>query len=223
MCYSSETSRNFFIINIICSYMLYKIPYSSSDNKIIALYFIYVGLMQLYDWIFWNNTNNSLINKIFTKIAMITNNAQPIMFALLIVLYKNKMNSQSSINKMPKLSTYAIAIYTLVFLFYTFYGFNKIDYTVSKPELNNSLFWQWNSLPYNQLFYLLYFICVLILCYENFLFPTNYVLILITLVSFLFTFVFFKQSTIGRFWCKFASLVPLLFLIYYFVIFKKKN
>ena len=64
----------------------------NKTNKILAIFFAFIGLMQLFDWIFWENQNISnqnekLINFIFTKIAMFVNHLQPIVLAIVIYIY----------------------------------------------------------------------------------------------------------------------------------------
>jgi hypothetical protein len=80
MCYSKEVSQRSFILNLITSYILYTYT-DNAENKIIAIFFAFVGSMQLYDWIFWEtqdikNTSQANINFITTKLAMITNHLQ---------------------------------------------------------------------------------------------------------------------------------------------------
>ena len=133
---------------MITSYILYT--YSNNiENKLFAFIFAFIGLMQLYDWIFWENqdiTNKSQadINFVTTKLAMITNHLQPIVLALLIYYFKGKIG---------KISTYMLVIYVIFMMIYSIKTFNKITYTLTekvdvrrlvKDEERTSLFWEWN-------------------------------------------------------------------------------
>ena len=99
MCYSLEVSRNSFLINVISCFMLFN--FSKNNNaKILSLFFLFIGFMQLFDWIFWNNQDTfnekkMIVNKIFTKIAMIFNHLQPIVLALLLMYYKKSLKNMS--------------------------------------------------------------------------------------------------------------------------------
>ena len=52
MCYSYEQSRNNLIINIITCSILYNYK-NNQIYKILALIFGYIGIMQLFDMIFY--------------------------------------------------------------------------------------------------------------------------------------------------------------------------
>jgi hypothetical protein len=56
MCYSYAQSRNNLIINIITSSILYNYK-NKSIYKILGLIFGYIGVMQLFDMIFWSTQN----------------------------------------------------------------------------------------------------------------------------------------------------------------------
>lgn len=217
MCYSKQQSLLSFILNILSSSLL--LYYSSSLyssyshlSKILALFFLFVGLMQFFDWIFWthqdiNIYNTALVNFTFTKIAFIINHLQPILLAFLIYYFNNSLQP---------LSKFFILIYSFASLLYIFFNFNNISYTLTQ---DNILKWDWNYQSGHFFMYLLFVITLSILAYENFTYPINLFLLFINLFTYLFSLYFFKQRFIGRFWCKIASLLPLLFL--FLIIFQK--
>ena len=213
MCFSENQSKIVFITNIITCFMIYNHKNSTNTHKIIALFFLFVGFMQLFDVIFWKNQNmndkeQKSINFTTTKIAMFFNHLQPIVLGLLILLYFKKLG---------KLSKILLIIYTIIILLYTFDIYNKIDYTIvdnvnflnrDKPSLK----WDWNYKNNHTFVYIIFIITLLYISYENFSYPTNILLSFILLISFVLSKSYFKGKVVGRFWCKIAALVPLLFL-----------
>jgi hypothetical protein len=219
MCYSAEQSINSFVINLITCYALYTYK-NISTYKILALFFGFVGIMQLFDIIFWNtqnikNINQSRINFITTKLAMFANHLQPIVLAYLIYIFTGKLG---------QLSTIIIIFYTFIIIFYTINAYHKITYTLTETvsirtlspqddEIKPSLKWEWNS-QYNSIFvYIVFLTTLVILSYENFTYPLNIILSFINIFTFLLSAYYYKGKSLGRFWCKFAAWVPLLFIL----------
>jgi len=212
MCYSYAQSRNNLIINIITSYILYNYK-NKSIYKILGLIFGYIGIMQLFDMIFWStqnikNTYKANINYIATKIAMLVNHSLPLVVAY--ILY-------SFIGKLGIISLLILTIYILVISMYTYYAYYKISYTLVK---NNSvsqsiygLHWSWNYQPYYEPVYIIYLLALIILSYENLPNPFNIILALIFLLSFLFSRYYFKGLSFGRWWCKVGAFIPIFFIM----------
>jgi len=217
MCYSEEQSKVSLIINIITCYVLYTHKNSTPTHKILALFFAFVGIMQLFDIIFWRNQNiqhpyEAYINYTTTKIAMFFNHFQPIILAYLIYTFKNTLGHTSK-NILP--------IYSIIILFYTIYTYNNIKYTlIEQIDTRNTittervptLKWEWN-IQQNSLFvYLVFLLTLVILFYENFTYPFNIILALINITTFILSAYYYKGKSLGRFWCKFAAWIPLLFI-----------
>lgn len=225
MCYSEEQSRKSFLINIVACYVLYNYN-NDAIHKILALFFGFVGLMQLFDIIFWNNLNikdpeQANINYVTTKIALFANHLQPIVLAYLIYMFTGSLGQISKI---------LLTIYTIIIIFYTINAFNKITYTqvsnVSIRDTNDlffpdteddiikpSLKWEWNMQEYNIPIYLTFLLTLVVLSYENFNYPFNIVLAFINVFTFVLSAYYYKGQSLGRFWCKFAAWLPLLFIL----------
>jgi uncharacterized membrane protein YqjE len=215
MCYSLTHSYHAFFINLVTCYILYN--YSNDrDKKIVALLLGFVGLMQLFDIIFWSNQNmqdeiQAKRNYITTKIAMFANHLQPIVFAVLIYVFTNRLG---------KISNNIIIIYAIAISFYTFTAYQNIKYTlVENTHVGNSnkiqpaLKWEWN-LQNNCVFvYSIFLLTLCILSYENFKYPLNVTLSFISVFTFALSTHFYKSQFEGRFWCKIAAYIPLIFLI----------
>lgn len=213
MCFTKEVSLFAFIINVISAFLLYKLS-DNKELKIAALFFAFVGLMQLYDYIFWINQEKNSINKITTKFAMVTNHLQPIVLGLLIYYFKGVVDTCSK----NLLISYIIAISV-----YTLYNFNKVNYTFiekcdsthikdEKKCHKKSLSWEWNQKEYNNLVYFIFLLTICVLSMNNFSQPLNYILTSFALITFFVSFFNYKNNSIGRFWCYFASFIPAILL-----------
>jgi hypothetical protein len=209
MCYDLEASIKSSIIGVLSCYILYNSVLNvkkHSTYQMLALFFLFVTLMQIYDWIFWetlkDNNGKNKTNYIFTKIAMITNHLQPIVLAYLI----NRVHPLNDISKL------IVGLYTLSALIYSIYVFYKIDYTVVSKKSTPTLDWQWNSEKYSSLFYGLFLLSFTLISY-NLIFPLNLLMILINTGTFLFSYHVYKNGTLGKGWCTIAAYVPLLLVM----------
>ena len=136
---------------------------------------------------------------------MIINHIQPIFLAYIIYIYKSKLNT---------FSKNIIILYSIIILLYTTNSYNNIKYTiVENVGDKNSLKWDWNYQEYNHVVYTLFLLSFIILSYENFRFPLNIILIFINVITFILSKYIYKGKSIGRFWCKFAAWIPLLFVL----------
>jgi hypothetical protein len=212
MCYDLNSSVNSSIIGIISSFILYNHHFNQNIEsrklfKVLALFFTFVTLMQIYDVIFWKslqqNGGKTNINFTFTKIAMITNHLQPIILAYLI----------NTIIPLNNLSKFTIYVYSILIAIYSIFVFNKISYTIVTEESSPSLYWEWNNMDNG---YIIYGIFLLTLCILSLqlVYPMNIFLLMINLVTFFLSQYKYKQSNIGRFWCNFAAYVPFVLLIF---------
>jgi hypothetical protein len=207
MCYSAEASRNIFLINLVSCIILFFYKSTSNTNKILALFFAYVGLAQLFDWIFWTHQNvqdknEANINYITTKIAIAINNLIPVVFALIIYMYKHKIGIYSY---------YILITYIILATIHTIDAYNKVTYTLIKEH---SLYWEWNYISlFAYIVYTLYFITLLTLAYENTEYPINIIIVFICITSYILTGYYWKFTAWGRFWCKFSAFIPLIFII----------
>lgn len=204
MCYTKEVSRNAFIINIISCYILYNYHSNQNSHKIFSLFFVFVGLMQLYDWIFWENQTKNNINYITTKVAMISNHLQPIILACLLYYFNGNLTINSKI---------ILTIYIVTILYYSINIYNKIDYTLVSYRSKPSLDWQWNSQSNSVIIYTIFLLTFIILSFENIVYPMNLFLTFLCIMSFTLASYYYKGINVGRLWCNYSSYIPLLILL----------
>lgn len=218
MCYTSTDSILAYIINLTTSVYLYK-KAKNNDYKIIALFLLFVGQMQLFDYLLWKNQSCNLTNKIVTKFAIIFNHLQPVVLYLLIRYYKKTYKKNSKLNKYSNL---VLALYLLLIIPYTGKLWKSNNCSIKdrvcctlpfkKEDGLTVLDWQWNTRPYNKIVYFVFVISLLINSLEI---QTNNIILIsilfITLGSAAKIPIFNKS--IGRGWCYFVSICPLIFLV----------
>lgn len=200
MCYTANDSLLGYIINSISSILLYNIS-NDPQNKVMALFLLFVGQMQIFDFIFWKNQSCNLLNKITTKLAISFNHLQPIMLYLLQTVYGFKQSS---------LSLIILGLYILFGLFYNYEAFNEVRYTI---PVKGIMKWKWNLLPGMDLYYF-FFIAYLVVASFNF---KNFTFQIVSLLVSLLTIIVAHKTpilniSIGRIWCYYAAFMPLVFL-----------
>lgn len=199
MCYTFKAS----IANGVISLVTSMLVYANTTNKVVkslALFFLFVSLMQWYDAIFWM-TDKTNVNYFFTKIAMITNHLQPIILYLLI-------SQNVKMNNMTQVSLIAYMIYALVYSIYAFY---TIDYTVVTELSSPALDWKWNNLPGAEM---MYFLLLMVFTLVSLNIPgiLGIVMLVLNFGSFFFSYYTFKRENIGQMWCILASYAPLILI-----------
>lgn len=216
MCYTLKASINTSIIGLVSSFILYNKTSDVSNKyskifKVLALFFTFVTLMQIYDVIFWksleydNVGGKTQINFLFTKIAMITNHLQPLVLAYLI----------NTIIPLNTVSKFMVLIYTILGIVFSIRAFNKISYTVVTETSSPSLYWEWNNFDKSYFGYLVYTVFLMtfaVLCFQLD-YPINIVMMLFNFFTFFLAKYKYKASGVGRFWCVFAAYIPLVLSI----------
>jgi hypothetical protein len=204
MCYSKVASVRAAVIGFGSSFLLYN----TSTNvvyKRLALFFAFVTLMQVYDAIYWENGENNM-NLIFTKIGMITNHLQPVILAFLL----------SDIVTFSTISRIILLMYIAFALVYSVEAFKRIQYTKVTKESFPSLFWEWNSLPNAYAMYALFVITISVIAMQLQP-PISYIMAIVNILTFAISKFQYKNTEVGRMWCKTASYVPLLLLTYNYI------
>ena len=207
MCYTTHASLVSFAANVITSSVLYL--YSKS----IALFYIFVSLMQLYDFIFWTYSTKNRLNYWVTKLAMIKNHLQPVVLALLIVYFDKKTLTPTS--------KVILGLYIGAAIIYSIYTWYIISYTFVSKMDGGSLFWEWNHTDWTVPFYTLFAITIAVIFYENYPWPVNVFAGTLALVSMLMAGLYFKTRLVGRFWCWIAGFMPLLIAAFYHFVMRR--
>jgi hypothetical protein len=206
MCYTKFDTIVVYIINLIGCYLLFNSNDGSSNNdhKIIALFLLFVGQMQIFDYIFWTNPDCNQMNKIGTKLAILFNHLQPI---VLLYLQKTFGYQESDTTHWLK------HVYVAVIIIYSIFALYQVECT-GRSKKTNIVEWKWNYLVGFQFVYLLFigFLLVLSLQFKT----TFYKYVFITVILTTFLSGFFKpilNESTGRAWCYYAAFTPLIIFL----------
>ena len=208
MCYTSRDSIISYFINISSCLALYKYA-KSKEMTLIAIFFLFVGQMQLFDYIFWKNQSCNFINTITTKIAIVFNHFQPIILFLLLYYFGIKQSG---------FTESIFYLYLVIGLIYTLNMFNEVSCTLKNGD--NVLDWQWNKGVGSTTTYALF---LAYLTMASLSLPSPFLKYLLAFCNIFTFYISTKTSifskTVGRIWCYYASLLPVLFLILNFLIY----
>ena len=210
MCYTASISLYAFIINLVSSLALYgyakhyvKEETESKTLVVVSMTVMYVGIMQLFEYVFWTQRRNDL-NALTTKAAMLANHSQP----LFLYAMSNYM-----LGSVPAVVSAVAALYFLVVTFYSIRLWPTLKYTEVTRTSAPSLFWAWTVQPYAYVVYSLYIATIALLCWTTFSRPYHWLVTALFLGQFLFAalkYAFVKST--GRFWCFMFSFTALIVL-----------
>jgi hypothetical protein len=205
MCYTARDSLIGYIINSISSILLYNIA-DDAQYKVVALFLLFVGQMQILDYGFWKNQTCSSANTILTKLAIALNHLQPVVLFLLQGAFGFKQSPTALI---------IFGLYILFGLFYNVDAFSNVHCTL--PE-DGIMKWKWNSLSGNKLYYF-FFIAYLIVASFNF--KDTRIKIAGAIATVITVLVATKtpvlNQSFGRIWCYYAALMPVTGIALYYI------
>jgi hypothetical protein len=202
MCFNAPVSLTTFLIGIIGSFRLYILNYKPE-----AIFYAWVVLMQLIEFVLWRNQPCNKTNLFMTNLGMIVNHLEPIALWVGILLFSQK--------ELPFLVNVLMIVFLVTTLYYTrlFLRKNKIKCTTETEESSPHLHWKWNYGPYYIPYYSLFLLCLFVLSVFGLNHGTINALLLVT--SYLVSYVLYSDTkSVGAMWCFFAAfgpwLIPLL-------------
>lgn len=200
MCYTATDSLVAYGVNLVGSALLF---WFAQDNQFraIALFLLFVGQMQLFDYFFWTHQKCDRLNNIATKLAIGFNHYQPSFLFMVQGLYGFTQSLESIV---------VFTSYSIMSLIYNFRALREVDCTLPK---DGKLEWKWTDMDGNVLFYSLF---VAYLVVASFNFKSMPVKITAAAVSVLSYLVASKNDWLkihmGRAWCYYAAFMPFIFL-----------
>ena len=201
MCYSKDLSLTSLSFGIIASLSLiyFGNSQSSSTNKAIGYFFLFVTLMQLVEYFLWIDIDCvNGFNKIGALLGPIFNHLQPIVLLVLANIYLQPANLISSSMVIPA---------NVLYLFYICYQYYKYISITSnlciKTNAYDHLDWTWKK-EFNYIFYF----AISFINIANFYTNTNlmvsfgisYLLLVISIFNF--------NKNVGEFWCLMVTGIP---------------
>jgi hypothetical protein len=208
MCYSANTSIATFLSNYGITFVAFLFALNS-DTKVAIQFLSFIGLMQLFDYMFWINPSPTKMNYIITKIAMIVNLLQPIIMVLLIYNYKNYVKD---------LTLLIVALYTVFAIIYINNSWSKVMYTKENVK-GEGLVWEWHNQKGSVFLFYLFILSLAIASYENLDTSMRYILSILLVFTYLISWLKnnFRMTSIstysGRLWCYYSALLPGIILL----------
>lgn len=203
MCFSFEASAITFSLGTIFSLINLFIFRNNVNYTFINIYWFGAIIMQLWESFIWKDINC----KLFSKVAMITNILQPIVYLLALPqLIKEKGKNILFI---------IIAIY-FVYFYYIIKNYNIPTSCIKKNDGIHLNWWSKNVNGQKNYGGFIYVITVLLLSslvFKKFLLASQSFYFLFTLFI---SFFIYGKSNIGSLWCFFAAFAP----IFNFIVFK---
>jgi hypothetical protein len=207
MCFNYETSLFTFLVGTIFSVILmeYGNVEFMAENETTGIFFMFISLIQLMDFLFWIDIKNDYgINKIVTILGPLFNVSQPIIFYLIkCFYYKPNVFSMKNFNLPVALLNAAYLIYFII-MYKQFLSQGELTTSTKNGHLD----WPWLQFASTN-FYLL------VLAVNIFyLFDIKYALVLFGIVyAFLGLSMKYFNYNAGELWCFFGSFVP--FIMYH--------
>ena len=205
MCYSKELSMNSFLFGMTTSLLLIIFGKKENlhTNLAIGLFFMFVSLMQLVEYLIWSDINcvNGM-NKVGTKLGPILNHLQPIVFLILLNLFVKSKNI---------IPTSIIVVLNVVYCVYVFHKYSDFKKECTSVNTLGHLYWDWKQ-NFN---YISYFF-IMILNTINYTSPLINTTSIYSYLLLIFSAFKFNQN-IGEFWCLFVNSSPLIALFYQYL------
>jgi hypothetical protein len=209
MCFNYKVSLLTFTLGVIFSILLITSSNANAtmkkQNIIVGIFFIFIALIQLMDFLFWIDLKNKLgINKITTILGPILNVCQPvILYIIKLIYYKPNILTLQNYN-LP------VALLNLLYVGYfisIYVKFLKEDSLITSAK-NGHLNWGWISYS-NPVFYL-----ILLTINIFYLFSFKYALILFGIIYFfmIISYKYFNYN-VGELWCFFGAFMPIIFYL----------
>ena len=203
MCINAEVSISAFIFcSITCIYLYMR---NKMNDRWIAIFFGYIGIMQLFEYLMWIDQECSGLNQLATDLGFIHNILQPVLSLLVAYLM---------VKKLPKW------IYIPLFV-YIIYSIPKIIKSkkkgqCSKPcsDKNIGLSWEYTNTEQLNKVWLIFTIAA---CIPFLTMKKNGSIYFTLLIGTYILSIFIAQNRCqgaiipsnGSWWCLMASLIPL--------------
>ena len=201
MCFSENISLISFIIGIVSSVLC--ISLGKPIDKLFGLFFAYVILMQLIEYLLWKHQKCDDYNKQLTQLAMILNHLQPLIFYLLIIYFFPERNT--------KILFFIIFLYISVIIPYSL---QLKDVCTLKSQTSGHLSWEWNYMNNSCIIYSIFLLTLCLLSLVAFPGMIGINFTLLFSISFIISMkIYWTTGAIGAMWCFFAVFAPLLYFL----------
>jgi len=201
MCFTAEYSIHAFFLNTVGSLLLL---YTSKDPEVraISMFLLFIGIMQIFDYVFWTYPASSQVNVATTKLAMLINHLQPLVLMALVYFQTQSIGTVSKIITL---------LYCIVALVYSIRAWPRLKGTAKSPD-GQGLLWEWNVMPGAPVMYTLFLGAFVTIFLENFKADRGYTYAGLAAGLFAFSYHKYTWQSAGRMWCYVANMLPILIL-----------
>jgi hypothetical protein len=168
-----------------------------------AVFFAWVIQMQLIEYFLWKsqpcNNESATFNVQTTKIGIVVNHMEPIVFWLAILHFSKR--------RLPHIVNLVMIMFIVHTIIYTKRVLQSAECTTVTPESDPHLHWKWNDAKHNKWYYSFFILVLLLLSMYGL--DNGLPHVVIVLVSYLVSYCIYgdKHST-GAMWCFAAAFGP---------------
>lgn len=197
MCFTAEYSRDAYFINTAGSLLLLYTT-SNPEVRAVALFLLFTGIMQLFDYVFWTYPPPSNVNTFATKLAMVFNHLQPVVLLLAVHSQKLRVGDASKI---------LVLLYSVVAVVYSIRAWPKLTGT-QKSLRGQGLVWEWTLMPGARTMYVMFLAAFATGFMENFSGYRRYLYTSLAAGLYAFSHLKYTVESRARMWCYLANMVP---------------
>jgi len=205
MCFNENVSIGTYILGLVGCYNLYM----NTNYKVEAIFFAWVVQMQLIEFFLWKNQSCNDLNKQTSKIGLIINHLEPVILWVAILLLSSK--------ELPLYVNVLMTGFVIITILYTKYILDKSDETkcsLVTPESKPHIEWKWNNQKYNNIYYVLFLLCLNVVSINGV--EHGYHLASILTISLLISIAIYSDKKVtGSMWCFLAAFLPWIIPVVY--------
>jgi hypothetical protein len=199
MCHSTFASAISFLAGMSGSAALYTYDLTAE-----AIFFAWVTLMQLFEFVIHVNDSCNWVNVTMTKFAIIVNHTEIIALWIGILIARKRI--------LPHFVNVAMAIFSLTSVLYTSLVITE-ECTIVTEESYPYLYWTWNEKQFAPVFYIFFLGCMAMLSAYGLEFALFHTIL--TFLSYAISFAIYQTShSVGSMWCFAAAFTPWITLVF---------
>lgn len=149
MCFSASMSLFSLVAGITGSTMVYQL--GTYPDKILAVVYGFVALMQVIDYLLWNHPVCDTYNRIVSIAGMVLNHLQPVVLFLSILVFNPDLPDVNLV-----MICIAMAIYLCIMIPYSAEFLKHPEKECSIKNNEDHMHWNWNYMPYFRYAYTTY-------------------------------------------------------------------
>ena len=211
MCWSRNVSLLAFTLIISGSLLLKYFGNNEYKqyNNILCYFFIFVGLMQIVDFLIWIDLKcKKGYNSIATILGMILNYLQPFILFMFVLIF-TKININNEVIKFSKYLNYGYLVIIIgLFIHYIFTVMKNKTGFCSVVNKEGHLKWLWTNKNKYYKIYLLYHIVMIFNIYLLWYLGYSIISPIICYILLLISMIYFNQN-VSELWCFFVVIIPL--------------